>query len=567
MYSTLLTLQSPVPFQAMGQFGNLTVVLCCLGSFAVSGCEQNPLLVGNPPANPPVVAMAPPGRPAGDAAADTAVDAPIPKENLGIQVIQPDASRPAAKTGLVRGLTQLLNSTPLEDEQKGSIRDQMEEADNILSNVKRQNKDAMREAFRQQRLRGAGSPNIVMIIADDLCLSDLSCYGPSEILTPNIDRLAKSGVRFTQAYAASPVSQDARWCLVAGPRPDSATVRFQDSAALQSSDVTMAEVMWQAGYTPGVYGPWGVMGANGPADPEGNGYLQWLGTYGPADEPQPYPEFVSQAGTQLRLLKNADGKQGQYGQDFFTSEAAAFLSRNIHQRPVFLQYFFSVPGTRRTVPKLDNYADKPWPDSVKIRAAAITRMDNDIGKLIQRLQDLKQLSNTVVIITSDTAGDPAEVPVSSADGQIALRGRHGDLYEGGLRVPLIISGTGAIPAGKSIPAVAATWDLAPTIYQLTHVARMPQIKTGQSLLPHLKPNAPMPVRFLKWEPQNGTAGLAVRWKDWKAIRLPGSSQFVLYDLKTDPTETKDVAGEHVDVLAEIQAKLLPQTSKVAVTPH
>lgn len=571
MRNTILDPQGCQP-PTSGWLSGLTLVVFGGLSCAAIGCGQNPVPAANQggiqAASGNFTQAAIPGVPS---PADQVLEVSDEEKELasqaGIHVVQPQVDRPAAQTGLVRGLTQMLNSTPLEDEQKDSILSQMEQADKLLHDAKQRNRGAIREAGRQVRVRGASSPNIVLIVADDLCLSDLSCYGPSEIQTPNIDSLVKSGTRFTQSYAASPVSQDARWCLVTGRRPDQATTHFEATAALEPEDVTMAEVMWQAGYTTGVYGHWGVMTASGPATPEGHGYSEWLGTYGPADEPQPYPEFVTQRGNKLRLLKNADGKQGQYVQDFFVSEAAEFLSRNIYQRPVFLQVFFSVPGTRRTVPVFDQYADKPWPDAVKIRAAAISRMDNDIGKLMRRLQDLKQLSNTVFILTSDTSGDSVPVPTASPNGALVLRGHHGDLYEGGLRVPLIISGTAMIPAGKTAPVVTAAWDLAPTIYHLAQVAKIPPIKQGQTLLPQLKANAQMPERFLKWEPRHGSAGVAARWKDWKAVRLAGSAQVELYDLKSDPSESQDIAKDHPDVVAEILARLSPVTNKVAANPR
>jgi len=484
-------------------------------------------------------------------------------EDAHVEVMPDDDSRPPAKTGLVRGLTQMLNSTPLQDDQKDSIRGQMEEADNILYRAKKENQDAMRNAFRQMRIRGIRSPNIIQIVADDLCVSDLSCYGPSEILTPNIDRLSQAGTRFTQAYAGSPDSADARWCLVAGRRPDQARARSGSSAALQSGDITIAEVMWQAGYTTGVFGHWGVMSASGAAEPDDQGYDEWVGTFGPPDEPQPYPEFVFQNGNKLRLIKNSNGQNGQFVQDFFVAEANAFLSRNAGRRPMFLQFFFSVPGVRRTIPQLEHYADKQWPDEVKIRAAAITRMDRDIGKLVQRLEDLRLLSNTVFVITSDTAGDPAlESSGSGAEG-VKFRGRRGDLYEGGLRVPLIISGTNQIPSGVTSEVVTAAWDLPATFYQLAQVAKVPQRKQGQSILPYLKPNAPQFSRFLKWELKSGSPAFAVRMMNWKAIRMTESASWDLYDLTTDPLESDNVAAENPDVIAQIVAKWSPTGSKVA----
>ena len=499
--------------------------------------------------------------PAGDMLADQVLVAPgVPQSDAAtqesaVEVVNRGDGRRPAKTGLVHGLTQMLNSTPLEDDQKDSLRNQMEMADNILHDAKLENQEAMRQAFRQMRSRGATSPNIVMIVADDLNVADLNCYGHSEILTPNIDRLAQQGVRFTQAYAASTDSIDARWSLVAGRRPDQAGARNQSSAALQSDDLTVAEVLWQGGYTTGVFGHWGVQSVTGPAEPAGHGYDEWLGTYGLPDEPQPYPEFVHQNGNKLRLIKNTEGRQGQFVQDFFVSEASVFLTRHVRRRPVFLQLFFSVPSVRRTVPELENYADKNWPDPVKIRADSITRMDRDIGKLIKRLEELEQFSNTIFVITSDTPSDQPSMVSKGSQSAPVLRGLRGDLYEGGLRVPLILSGTPVIPAGKTSAAATAAWDLPATFFQLANVMKVPQRRQGQSLVHHLKPNTPLPERFLRWEPRPGEAAMAVRWKDWKAIRPSESGSWELYDLKADPAESRDLASEKPEVIGEILAKL------------
>jgi arylsulfatase A len=544
-------------------FSGLTFVLLGLGLVVFGGCGKKAGVDGNQAEKRRVALSVGVVQP-NQSSKDDVVQ--IRSDIEGIEVVQPTLAEPVGKSDLVRGLTQVLNSTPLESEQKDSLRSQMDEADDLLYNAKQQNRAAMREAFRQNRIRGATSPNIVMIVADDLALSDLSCSGPSEIHTPNLDRLARSGTRFTQAYAASPTSQDARWCLVAGRRPDQATTHYNNAAALQPGDITVAEVMWQAGYATAVFGHWGVMGGTGPAEPAGNGYDQWLGTFGPADEPQPFPEFVFQSGNRLRLIKNVEGKKGQFAQEFFVSEATEFLVRSSPRRPVFLQLFFSVPGPRTVLPErdpyLNQYTSKDWPEAIKIRAAAITRMDGDIGKLLQRLQEIRQLSNTIFIVTSDTAGDHVAESAASGAGEIILRGHRGDLYEGGLRVPLIISGTAAIPALQS-PGVAVAWDIPPTIYQLASVAKIPQRKQGLSLLTLLKPNAPTAERFLKWELNPGSGGLAVRWKDWKAVRHSASSPLELYNLKTDPTESKNIAAEQPSVIAEILAKLRPQDRKVA----
>ncbi len=455
------------------------------------------------------------------------------------------ADQPAAKTPLIRGLSGMLDSNPaLEEDAKGPLRSQLQQADDMLSKAKDQNRAALRQVNRQQRVRRSDSPNIVMIIADNLGIAELNCYGESEIKTPNIDQLAKLGTRFNQFYAGSPYPIAASWCLATGRRPDEAGVWSKAVPVLRSEDLTIAETMWQAGYTTAMFGDWGVLGPQGAAMPVQQGFDEWLGAFGPIDKVQPFPATVMHNEKSLKLTKNAAGAQGQRAQEFYVSEAADFLARHYKQRPMFVQVYLSTAATPEA------------PD----RAAAIARLDQDVGTLLKKLEEIKQLSSTILIVTSATAG-PAEAPAKSNEPtSVALRGGPGDLYEGGLRVPLIISGTRRIPAGQTA-VVSAAWDLAPTVYDLVAAQQRPVRKSGQSLRQFIHATAKLPTRFLYWEADHGKLEIAARWQNWKVVRNADQKTFELYDLAADPSEKQDVAAQHPEVIAEIQKRITPSNEQ------
>ena len=517
----------------------LACVACLLLTLSL-GCGPNPLLQGKPaePARPQPAA----GNPvAGDAAAQPAAQPAA------------DAEPPAAKTPLIRGISEMLNSNPaLEDDTKNPLREQLKQADDILSGVKSQNRAALRQINRQQRLRRSDAPNVVLIVIDELSTADLSAYSNTQIQTPHLDQLAAAGTKFTQFYAggASPVS--ARWCLATGRRPDEATTWSNSNPVLQSEDTTIAEAMWQAGYTTGLFGDWGALGPQGPATPMDQGFDEWLGAFDSVDGPQPYPASVLHNGQPLKLIKNANGQRGQFVQDFYVLEAADFLARHYRQRPIFLQVNLTSVADAVTPADLRLYADQPWSDAIKARAAAITRLDRDIGTLRSKLDEIKQSTNTILVVTSATPGN--RITEESAG---TLRGEPGQLYEGGLRVPLIVSGTRRIPADRTCVAVSAAWDLGPTIYELVSALKRPVRKAGQSLVPFLKTPDQRPKRFLYWEARHGSSEIAARWQDWKLVRPAGQTAFELYDLSTDPGEMQNVADQHSDIITEIQKRITP----------
>ncbi len=529
-------------------FARILLGATCLLVGSIAGCGQNPLVQGK--------AAPPPGKVADPAAAPVAGD-PQP----GVQPndpAAPAADRPVAKTPLVRGLSELLNTNPaLEDDVKDPLRDQLQQADDILSGIKSQNRAALREINRQQRHRRSDSPNVVMIIADNLRMEELSGNVGSEFNTPYINQLVSKGTRFTQFYAGSPDPVAAHWCLATGRRPDQATAWSKSQPVLQSEDLTIAEVMWQAGYTTSVFGDWGVLGPQGPATPADQGFDRWLGAYGPLQQPQPFPATLLNNGQSLKLTKNAAGEHGQLAQDFYLTEAIDFLNRA--RRPAFIQVYVTISGVPVTPAELAKL-DQSWPDELKARAVALTRLDQGVSKMMNALNAIKQLGNTVFILTSATSSPDARHLAGSTAAPQVLRGGPGELYEGGLRVPLIICGARRMPVGESA-VVSAAWDLAPTVYDLVGAQKRPAQKFGQSLSKLLQPKATLPTRYLYWEAQHGTAEVAARWQNWKVVRHAKSQAFELYDLEADPSEMHDVAAEHPEVLAEFQKRMAPATEQ------
>lgn len=517
-----------------------SLLLILTMAILLPGCGPNPLLQGKPA--PPVKAQPPASNPvAGEAA--------VPPAQAPVQ----EGGQPTAKTPLIRGISELLNTNPaLEDDTKNPLREQLKQADDILSGVKSQNRAALRQVNRQQRLRRSDAPNIVLIVIDELSTADLSSYSRNAIQTPHLDQLAASGTKFTQFYAGGVSAVAARWCLATGRRPDEAGTWSNSHPVLQSEDTTIAEAMWQAGYTTGLFGDWGALGPQGPATPTDQGFDEWLGAFASVDAPQPFPASVLHNGQSMKLLKNADGQRGQLVQDFYVIEAADFLARHYRQRPLFLQLNLTAVADAATPADVSLYADQPWSDAAKARAAAITRLDRDIGALRKKLDEIKQSANTIFIVTSATPGNPV-----SATSPPTLRGGPGDLYEGGLRVPLIVSGTRRIPAGGTCAAVSAAWDLGPTIYELVGALQRPTRKAGQSLVPFMKAPDQRPKRFLYWEARHGTPEIAARWQDWKVVRPQGQAGFELYDLSQDPGESQNVADQHPEIIAEIQKRITP----------
>ena len=414
-------------------------------------------------------------------------------------------------------------------------------------------------------------PNILLIVADDLGYGDLGSYGQKEIQTPHLDRLAREGVRFTNFYAGSTVCAPSRAALMTGQHTGHTPIRGNSRQPLPDSSVTMAEILREAGYRTGLIGKWGLGELGSEGEPNRQGFDYFFGYLNQRHAHNYYPEFLIRNQERYPLdnivpePKDPDGSgvattKLDYSHDLFTDEALMFIDES-GEKPFFLALTYTIPHANNEagelgmeVPDLGIYADKPWPTAAKGHAAMISRMDSDIGRLMARLDEKAIADETLVLFTSDNGphreggNDP-----ESNDSNGPLRGIKRDLYEGGIRVPLIVRWPRHAPPATVTDRVGAFWDLLPTFAEIADVA-VPQGLDGQSLLTSFDGRFLSPEeRTLYWEFHEGPASKqAVRMGQWKGVRLAPSAKLEVYDLANDPGETLDLA----DAFPEVTAKML-----------
>lgn len=445
-----------------------------------------------------------------------------------------------------------------------------------------------------------GVPNIILILADDLGYGELGCYGQKKIRTPNLDRMAAEGIRFTQAYSGSPVCAPSRCVLMTGLHTGHAYIR--DNKAVQpegqepipDETVTIAEILKGAGYATGAAGKWGLGPVGSSGDPNRQGFDFFFGYNCQAHAHNFYPTYLWRNDQRValdnpafsahqRLPEGADpndpasyrqyvGKE--YAPDRMIEEALAFI-RQHQDRPFFFYFATTVPHLAIQVPEdsLAEYRGK-WPDppypggkgylphfSPRAGyAAMVTRMDRDIGRIFALLKELGLDERTLVLFSSDNG--PTYDRLGGSDSEFfasagPFSGLKGSVYEGGIRVPLLARWPGKIQPGRVTDHVCAFYDVLPTLAEVAG-AKPPAATDGISFLPTLLEAAPQPRHeFLLWEFYGYGGQQAVRLGDWKGIRLnchkDPNGPIKLYHLKTDLAEKHDVADQHPEIVRKIAA--------------
>ncbi len=437
----------------------------------------------------------------------------------------------------------------------------------------------------------ASRPNIVYIMADDLGWGDLGSYGQEKIRTPFLDQMAAEGMRFTDHYSGSPVCAPSRCVLMTGLHTGHAVVRGnaevspEGQMALPARAVTVAELLQQAGYTTGMIGKWGLGGPGSEGEPNSQGFDYWYGHLCQRRAHSFYPYYVWRNREKVMLEGNDPAKQeGQYVHDLFTEEALEFIRGN-RKKPFFLFLPYTIPhlefvapedsmaeyrgkfpetpfkGTGYTeelppspdIPFPGNYGPQTHPRAAY--AAMVTRMDRDIGRILDLLKELGLDGDTLVIFTSDNGGAQGK----SADSDFFrsngdFRGYKGMIYEGGIRVPLIARWPGKIKPGTVTAHPSAFWDFLPTAADIAGV-QTPVASDGISFLPTLLGMEQPAHDYLYWEfKANGVAMQAVRMGDWKAVKL-GDEPLAFYNLVEDPGERNDVAGDQAELVKRAEAML------------
>ncbi len=415
-------------------------------------------------------------------------------------------------------------------------------------------------------------PNILLILADDLGYGDLGCYGQQRIATPHLDRLAAEGIRFTQAYAGSTVCAPSRCVLMTGRHTGHARVRGNryPDLPLRPEDLTLAELLQRAGYRTALFGKWSLGGLGTTGYPTRKGFEEWFGYFSQTHAHNYYPDLLLEQEREYLVRGNLGARKTVWAHDLFTERALAFLRRP-DPRPFFLHLCWTVPhannelgrdtGNGMQVPSDAPYSDRDWPQPEKNFAAMITRMDADVGKILAALRETGRDENTLVLFTSDNG--PHREGGHNPDffhSRGPLRGIKRDLYEGGIRVPLLARWPARIRPGQVSRQVLAFWDLLPTLAEAAGVSP-PAGLDGFSMLPAFLGQPQRSHDYLYWEFHEQGFRQALRLGDWKAVRPGPGKPLELYDLAGDLGETRNVAARHPDLIARLERILAEARSE------
>ncbi len=415
-------------------------------------------------------------------------------------------------------------------------------------------------------------PNIIFIMADDLGWGGIGSYGQQKIKTPNLDRLAKQGMRFTQAYAGSHVCAPSRSVLMTGLHTGHTPVRANGkNRHLYDADVTVAEVLKRAGYATGGFGKWGLGKEDTPGVATRQGFDEWFGQYSQVHAHFYYPYWLWKNETRYPLPGNEGGKREQYAHDEIHRHALDFIRRK-KDGPFFAYLPYIIPHVELVVPEdsereyRGQFPKRALPDprpgylgsedGFTTYAGMVSRLDRHVGEVTDLLKELKIDRNTIVIFTSDNGpqGDRAWDPlVEFFDGNGPYRGSKGHFYEGGLRVPFIVHWPGVTQPGSVSKHPLAFWDVMPTLAQIAGVKAPPN--DGISFVPALRGSDGQRTHaHFYWEyPYGQGVGQAVRRGDWKGVIPRPGAPLELYNLKKDPSETTNVVADRPKEAARIRA--------------
>jgi arylsulfatase A-like enzyme len=427
-------------------------------------------------------------------------------------------------------------------------------------------------------------PNVILIISDDLGYGDLGCYGQKKIKTPHIDRIAAEGIRFTQAYAGSAVCAPSRSTLMEGKHTGNARVRgnyYNDyRESLQPGDYIIPMMLKEAGYATGLFGKWGLGLHNQHGIPRRMGFDHFFGYLNQGHAHNYYPEFLWENETKVFFPENGchhtniriykgeqfydengvchpicidDPSKASYSLDVYAAKSLEFIRQN-STKPFFLTLAYTPPHAAFIVPELGIYTNEDWPLSHKVYAAMITRMDNEVGKLLALLAELGIDENTFILFISDNGNIPGnaslgEKPFSEFFNNLSpTRGGKRNIFNGAFHVPAVIRWPKVIEPGQVSDHIWAFWDLMPTIADMAGV-KAPADTDGISFYPLLKGDKPAQQthRFLYWE-YNGEQ--AVRMGSWYAIK-DRAGKLALFDLHKDPGQYNDLRNINPEIAKEI----------------
>ncbi|WP_372772785.1 arylsulfatase [Mangrovibacterium sp.] len=440
----------------------------------------------------------------------------------------------------------------------------------------------------QENDLSSSKPNIIYILADDMGYGDLSCYGQQEYQTPNIDKMAANGIRFTQHYAGSTVCAPSRSSLLTGehtghtPVRGNLEVKPEGQHPMPANTLTIAKLMKQAGYTTGAFGKWGLGFPGSEGDPNNQGFDEFYGYNCQRMAHRYYPPYLWHNQEKVQMAGNDWKSTVTYAQDEIQKATLEFIEKNKSNTffayvPIVLPHAELISPNDSIYQKFDDkfeetpyegpadgdygpnlniwkYCSQPKPRATF--ASMNSRVDAYVGQIIEKLEELGIAENTIVMFSSDNGPHEeggADPEFFNSNGN--LKGFKRDLYEGGIRVPFIAYWPGKIKPGVS-DHVSAFWDVMPTCAELAGI-ELDSATDGLSFLPELlgQNEKQQKHEFLYWEFHELGGRLAVRMGDWKGVIYDVKKQdkpFELYNLLVDEGEENNVAAEHPEVVAKMK---------------
>ena len=438
-------------------------------------------------------------------------------------------------------------------------------------------------------LRAEQRPNIIFILADDLGFNQIGAYGDTPIHTPNLDRMAQTGIRFTQAYAGNTVCSPSRVSLFTG-RDGRLMHDNSNKVQLRDIDVTIAHVLKHGGYDTALFGKYSIGSQVGVTDPLAMGFDTWYGMYSILEGHRQYPHFLWRDGRKLRIAENEAGKKGAYAQELFTQEAIDYITQD-RSNPFFVMLMFSSPHAELAAPEefvrpyqgvfsetpytgmstggpADKYAwyyPEPVEQPRATLAGMVSALDSYVGNILQALETRGIADDTLLVFTSDNGphdeggGDPVFFKAAAP-----FKGIKRDLFDGGIHVPMIVHWPASITEGRVDDTPWAFADVLPTFAELAGVplTSVPRVQTNGTSIRGLLSDAPQPIaeRTLYWEfgkqvgdPNSGIVGdvfQAARRGKWKAVRYGDEAPVQIFNLDEDPGELQDLSATESEIHAE-----------------
>lgn len=442
-------------------------------------------------------------------------------------------------------------------------------------------------------VHSADKPNIILMMADDLGWAELGSYGQEKIKTPHLDRLAAEGMRFTQHYTSAPVCAPARYSLMTGKHGGHAVVRnnfevgewdsHQGQFPMPADEITIAEILKAEGYATGAFGKWGIGQPGSEGDPLAQGFDRFFGYNCQRHAHNLFPEYLIDQGERVPLEGNTATVYGsQYAPRLIADEMLAFVKKHADS-PFFVYYPTIIPHLALQVPydELTPYINE-WDETPYVGksyqpnatpratyAAMITYMDKQVGRLLDMLDELGIADNTVIFFTSDNGATflKEQVDFEFFESVAHLRGLKGEVYEGGIRVPLLVRWPGKVAAGSVSDHLGAHYDALATIAEIAG-AETASPRDGISYLPTLLGEAQPEHDFLFWDFAGYGGQVAIREGKWKGVvrdaKKNPDAKVELYDLDSDPSERNDLAADHPELVerltrAMLEARDVPET--------